>query len=204
MVAYLVDRISRSRTLDSIVVATTTNVRDNAIIEECERRGIPNFRGSEFDVLRRYVSAARACDADIIVRVTGDNPFTDPRSVDRVVDALTARDAEYAIENNLPVGVTGEAVTWEALSFIDSVATSPAWREHVTLYAKENPHALRCLFLNPPGELARPDLSFTVDTFDEYLYARQLAESIGSANFELKTLAAVADAADVGARRPAI
>ena len=49
LLVYLVERISRARTLDAIVVATTTNPRDNIIIEECERRGIPNFRGSELD-----------------------------------------------------------------------------------------------------------------------------------------------------------
>src|SRR5262245_49149028 len=82
MLVYLVDRISRACTLDSVVVATTTNPRDNVIIEECERRGIPNFRGSERDVLGRYVSTARACAAEIVVRVTADNPFTDPDSID--------------------------------------------------------------------------------------------------------------------------
>src|SRR5436309_12574495 len=104
LLMYLVERISRARTLDAIIVATTTNPRDNVIIEECERRGIPNFRGSETDVLSRYVSAARACKADIIVRVTADNPFTDPDSIDRVVDRIAGGGAEYAIENNLPVG----------------------------------------------------------------------------------------------------
>src|SRR5256885_14143327 len=101
LLVYLVERISRARTLDAIIVATTTNPRDNVIIEECERRGIPNFRGSESDVLGRYVSAARACDAEIIVRVTADNPFTDPDSIDRVVDAISHQCADYAIENNL-------------------------------------------------------------------------------------------------------
>src|SRR5215467_4685297 len=141
LLVYLVERISRSRTLDSILVATTTNPRDNIIIEECERRGIPNFRGSESDVLGRYVSAARACQADIIVRVTADNPFTDPDSIDRVVDTLASGNVDYAIENHLPVGITGEALTWDALSFIDSVADTPPWREHVTLYAKDNPQS---------------------------------------------------------------
>jgi spore coat polysaccharide biosynthesis protein SpsF len=202
MIAYLVDRISRSRTLDLIVVATTTNPRDNAVIEECERRGIPNFRGSESDVLGRYVSAARACEAGIIVRVTADNPFTDPASIDRVVNAIVEDDAEYAIETDLPVGVTGEALTWEALSLIDSVATSPSWREHVTLYAKENRDALTCAFLDAPAESRRADLSFTVDTLDEYLYAREIAESFVSTDFELKNLLAAADAADEGVRRP--
>src|SRR5436853_2653942 len=121
LLVYLVERISKARTLDSIVVATTTNPRDNVIIEECERRGIPNFRGSEEDVLSRYVSAARACEADIIVRVTADNPFTDPNSINRVVDAIGSNGAGYAIAENLPVGTTGEALTWNAMAFIDSL-----------------------------------------------------------------------------------
>src|SRR5262245_26023982 len=95
LLAYLTERISKARYLQSIVLATTRNPHYNAIIEECERFGITNFRGSESDVLGRYVSAARACDADIIVRVTADNPFTDPESIDRVVDAVS-RSADYA------------------------------------------------------------------------------------------------------------
>src|SRR5262245_39223878 len=200
LLVYLIDRISHARTLDSIVVATTTNPRDNVIIEECERRGIPNYRGSEVDVLGRYVSTARACEADIIVRVTADNPFTDPESIDRVVDAIVSEGADYAIETNLPIGVAGEALTWKALSFIESVATTASWREHVTLYAKENPQAVRCTFLRPEAQCDRPDLSFTIDTLDQYLYARELAEQFPTTDFELKNLIAVADAADVRKR----
>src|SRR5437762_120212 len=158
LLVYLVERISRARTLDGIIVATTTNPRDNIIIEECERRGIPNFRGSESDVLGRYVSAARACKADIVVRVTADNPFTDPDSIDRVVDKIALEGAEYAIEDSLPMGTAGEALSWNALSFIDSVACTVPEREHVTLYAKQNPQALNCAFLAARRECARSDL----------------------------------------------
>ena len=128
LLAYLVERISRARTLDEIVVATTTSENDNGVIEECELRGIPNFRGSETDVLGRYVSAARASRADIVVRVTADNPFTDPDSIDRVVDALAGQGAGYAIEMDLPAGVTGEALTWNALARVDKVAHTARWR----------------------------------------------------------------------------
>jgi spore coat polysaccharide biosynthesis protein SpsF len=198
LLAYLVERISKARTLDAILVATTTNERDNIIIEECERRGFPNFRGSESDVLSRYVSAARACEADVIVRVTADNPFTDPHSIDRVVETILYEDADYAIETRLPVGVTGEALTWEALAFIDSVAATAELREHVTLYAKENPAALRCAFLAPRPDCARPDLCFTVDTLDEYLYTREIADQFSTTDFELQRLIAVADSLHVG------
>src|SRR5438876_727587 len=158
LLAYLIERISRARTLDSILVATSTNPRDNIIIEECERRGFPNFRGSETDVLGRYVSAARACQAEVIVRVTADNPFTDPDSIDRAVDAIVQDGADYAIETKLPTGITGEALTRKALTSLDSLATSPVLREHVTLYAKENPHAFRCAFLEPRKDCERADL----------------------------------------------
>ena len=204
LLAYLVERISRSRTLDTILVATTTNQRDNIIIEECERRGIPNFRGSESDVLGRYLSAARASRADIIVRVTADNPFTDPDSIDRVVDTIVRHEADYAIETGLPVGVTAEALTWKALTRINSLALTAPHREHVTLYAKENPDAFRAAFLKPPAECERPDLSFTVDKLEEYLYAREIAEQFPTTDFELKNLIAVADAAVVGAGRLAV
>ncbi|HEY2382960.1 MAG TPA: glycosyltransferase family protein [Terriglobia bacterium] len=202
LLVYLVERISRSRTLDAIVVATTTNPRDNVIIEECERRGIPNFRGAESDVLGRYVSAARACEADIVVRVTADNPFTDPDSIDRVVDTLKGGNVDYAIENHLPVGVRGEALTWEALSFMDSVANTPLWREHVTLYAIQNPKALTCALLSAPPEYSRPDLSFTVGTIDEYLYNRELAERFSTVDFELKNLIEAADESMSGTAPP--
>jgi spore coat polysaccharide biosynthesis protein SpsF len=193
LLVYLVERISRARTLDGIVVATTTSPRDNIIIEECERRGIPNFRGSEMDVLGRYVSAARACEADVVVRVTADNPFTDPDSIDRVVDTILQGDADYAIEINLPVGTCGEALTRDSLAFIDSVADTPRWREHVTLYAKENSHTLNCAFLNPPPECNRPDLSFTVDELHEYLYTREMAAAFHTIDFGLKNLIELAD-----------
>ena len=199
LLVYLVERISKARTLDAILVATTTNHRDNIIIEECERRGIPNFRGSETDVLGRYVSAARACRADIVVRVTADNPFTDPDSIDRVVDAIALEGAEYAIEENLPVGTTGEALTWNALSFIDSIVATEPLREHVTLYAKQNPQVLACSFLSARPECNRPDLSFTIDKLDEYLHTREIAEHFSTIDFELKNLIAVADEALVGA-----
>jgi len=197
LLVYLVERISKARSLDNIVVATTVNPRDNVIIEECERRGIPNFRGSEEDVLGRYVSAARACDAGIVVRVTADNPLTDPDSIDRVVDALVESDAEYAIETGLPVGTCGEAVTWNGLSFINTVANTSRWREHVTLYAKENPQALKCLFLQATLESRRPDLSFTIDELQEYLYTREIAGCFNTIDFNLKNLIEVADESPV-------
>ncbi len=199
VLAYLIERISSARNLDSIVVATTTHLRDDIVIEEAIRCGASYFRGDEVDVLGRYVDAAQAFNAEIVVRVTADNPFTDPESIDRTVSALSAGKADYAIEMALPIGVTGEAITAEALFKIDSVAKTPRWREHVTLYAKETPEALRCAFLPVPSNCARHDLSFTIDERHEYLRAQELAEKLVHPHFSLMDLIGVAD--EIGSQR---
>src|SRR5512147_2067420 len=69
LLGYLIDRLSYARTISSIVVATTTNHRDDAIVEEARKLGVESFRGSETDVLERYIQAARANSAEIVVRV---------------------------------------------------------------------------------------------------------------------------------------
>jgi spore coat polysaccharide biosynthesis protein SpsF len=192
LLGYLIERLSYARTLSTTVVATTTNRRDDVIVEEARKLGVECFRGSESDVLGRYIQAARANNAEIVVRVTGDNPFTDPSSIDRVVDQLVDG-FDYAIESGLPVGTTGEALTFKALEFIDRVALASRWREHVTLYAKENPNMLRCAWLRPSPVCDRPDLSFTVDYPEEYERVRDLCSRLPGPNFLLKDLIAMAD-----------
>jgi spore coat polysaccharide biosynthesis protein SpsF len=192
MLAYLVDRVSCARTLDGIVLATTTEEADDVIVCEGMKLGVPIFRGSETDVLERYVKAARAFRAGIVVRVTADNPFTDPQSIDRAVEQIRAG-YDYALEVGMPIGTTGEALTFTALDFIDRVADTLSWREHVTLYAKENPHLFRCSMFKAPAGLDRPDLSFTVDRPEDYAWVSRLERYLPSPHFPLQKLLALAD-----------
>jgi spore coat polysaccharide biosynthesis protein SpsF len=192
LLGYVAARLQSAVSLDEIVVATTTHSRDDIIVHEAESRGLRCYRGSESDVLRRYREAATVFNANIVVRVTADNPFSDPLSVDRVVARLK-EGFDYAIETNLPVGTTGEALTFQALDYIDTAAATAPWREHVTLYAKENPHTLRCSFAQAPPDTARPDLSYTIDSLDEYLKLKDLCARIPNPHFPLKELIALAD-----------
>jgi spore coat polysaccharide biosynthesis protein SpsF len=192
LLGYLTTRLQSAASLDEIVVATTPHSRDDIVVREAESHGLSCYRGSESDVLKRYLDAATVSKAEIIVRVTADNPFSDPLSIDRVVNRIN-EGYDYAIEQNLPVGTTGEAITFQALDFIDTAATTDRWREHVTLYAKENPHMLRCSFQDAPPAWSRPDLSYTIDTLDEYLKLKDLCAHIPNPDFPLKALIALAD-----------
>ncbi len=188
IMTYLVDRLRPTESLDEVVVATSVEPRDDVIAEVSRRHHIFCFRGSEHDVLARYLDAADVTETDIIVRVTADNPFTDPSSIDRVVKHIVRTGADYVIENGLPVGTTGEALTRRLLTKLAETAHEPRWREHVTLYAKENPIETGGIFLTPPASCECPELSLTVDEPDDYLRVEEIARHLDGREFDLPAL----------------
>src|SRR5262245_37423954 len=91
VLGHTVERTRAIEGVDDVVVATTVARSDDAIVDEAARLGVGCTRGSEHDVLGRYVEAAKAHRADVIVRITSDCPLLDPVVSAHVVAALHAR-----------------------------------------------------------------------------------------------------------------
>ena len=60
-----------------IIVATSVNPNNDELESFLNKRDITVFRGSEDDVLSRFIGAAEANGIDGIVRICSDNPFLD-------------------------------------------------------------------------------------------------------------------------------
>ncbi len=86
--AHVVERTRRAKTIDEVVVATTTDPTDDPIESFCNDRSYPSFRGDQHDVLDRYYRAAQAFEAKVVVRITGDCPLIDPEVIDKTVYAF--------------------------------------------------------------------------------------------------------------------
>ncbi len=151
MLVHVVERAWRSRRVEQVVVATTTDPSDDAIQELCIERGYGCYRGSLPDVLDRYTQAARAYDAKTIVRLTADCPLLDPAVLELTLEALA--DCDFAANRlpppwtrSLPIGLDVEVVTRAALERAWHEAQERHQREHVLPYIYEgvefNPHRL--------------------------------------------------------------
>jgi spore coat polysaccharide biosynthesis protein SpsF len=175
-----------------VVLATTRDAKDDALVSVAARTRVRVFRGSSDDVLDRYVAAAEWVDADLVIRATGDNPGVDLDAPRRVRNALIETRADYACEDELPLGAGVEAITTEALRRSAAAVTSADDREHVTLYAKRRPGAFRVARLPAPEGLRRPDLRFTIDTPDDLDYMRRLFAGVTSHEPSLAELIAAA------------
>jgi spore coat polysaccharide biosynthesis protein SpsF len=187
MLARVMERAARAGTLDEIVVATTTEHADDRIVSLCEERGWESFRGSEADVLDRYYQAARAYQADHIVRITSDCPLIDPGVVDRVVrEFLEGQPTiDYACNflpgRTYPRGLDTEVMTFRALETCWKEDGNPAHREHVTQYILRHPALFRI-----HGVVNATDLSrhrWTVDTVEDLTLVRRIYDHFGDRTF---------------------
>jgi len=164
---HLIDRLRACKSLDCIAVATSVNPADDAIVSLCNELSLRCERGSEDDVLGRFVAAASAIGAEIVVRVTGDNPLIDPDIVDALVDAMQQDpDLQYCYAANSPLGTSCEAVSLTALRHVQALCERHEHREHVTLFIRERPDLFRVKELR--SKLGRPDLRLTLDTDEDF------------------------------------
>jgi glutamate-1-semialdehyde 2,1-aminomutase len=140
MIELLLSRLSQAKEVDQIVVATSVDVRNQPLIEHVQNLGYACEHGSENDVLDRYVRAARAHQADVLVRITGDCPLVDPYLVDEAIRHFRAAGVDYFSNTNPPTypdGLDIEVFTIKALEQANQETSKPFDREHVTPYLRE-------------------------------------------------------------------
>lgn len=182
---HVVRRVRRARTLDDVVVATTTTDADDRIEELAHLNGWPVVRGSEQDLLDRYLLAARTFRADRVVRITSDCPLIDPDLVDDVVAALDASGADYA-SNTLPPrtyprGLDVEAVTTSALEIAGREDDDPASREHATPYVYRHPERFQLRRVAGTRDLSGH--RWTLDTPEDLALIGRIFEALGRDDF---------------------
>jgi spore coat polysaccharide biosynthesis protein SpsF len=179
MLARVVGRLRAARTIDEVVIATTTNGGDEAVVTEARRLGAAVFRGPEDDVLARYIGAARRYYAGVVVRVTSDCPLLDPEVVDRVVHDLREARADYASNTHVrtyPRGLDVEAMYHDTLERIGRLATSQPAREHVTALLMESPELFSIRQVK--AERDDSDLRWTVDTLHDLVLVQALYDRL--------------------------
>lgn len=142
---HLVERVSQSKLIDEIVIATTTLEKDKIIEIEAQKCGVKVFKGSEDDVLSRYYHAAKENELDVIIRITSDCPLFDPFVMDKVIQKYLSGDFEIVSnassdpsQRTFPRGLDTEVFSFKVLENAFFQAKEKYQREHVTPFIYEN------------------------------------------------------------------
>ena len=131
-----------------VVVATTEKSNDNFIANASKKMGVPVFRGSEDDVMARFIGAAEEHNFKTIIRICADNPFIQPKYIRQLINYNEDLPSDYVgfrLNKKLPaikthLGFFPERVELEALKKIHGAGVSLFYREHVTnfFYSSDN------------------------------------------------------------------
>lgn len=163
MIELLLARLSKAKYVDQIVVATSTDQRNQPLVEYVHKLGYVCEQGSEDDVLARYVEAAKKHHADVVVRITGDCPLVDPILVDEAIVQFKAANVDYFSNTNPPTypdGLDIEVFTFKVLEQASQETSNPFDREHVTPYLRSS-SAFTSAVMQHSQDLS--DLRWTVD-----------------------------------------
>jgi spore coat polysaccharide biosynthesis protein SpsF len=194
MVVRQVERIRRSRRIDGIVLATSTDSADDPLAQLAGTLGIPVVRGPLDDVLARYVLAIEQHEPDVVVRLTADCPLTSPTVSDAVIDQFDAGDVDYCsntLTPTFPDGLDAEVVRASVLVDVAGISDDAAEREHVTLGVYRRPERYR--LANHAGTVDLSSLRWTVDTPDDLAFVTSVYEALypGHPDFDLADVLAL-------------
>lgn len=174
-----------------LVIATTFNKLDKAIIETAHKHGVDYFRGDENNVLKRYIDCAKEYGINQIIRITSDNVFVQPDLIKPLIK-LEDSDYDYAsyhIGNKNVVlthwGFFGEFVTLKALKKVISKSSDKKDLEHVTRYIYNHPYNFNLNFLNVPPELERNDIRLTIDIKEDFEICKDILNYLFRNNIEM-------------------
>jgi len=196
LLAWVVHRFKKARSLSGVVVATTTSAKDTPIADWCRDNGVPCHRGSEEDVLDRVAGAAASQGADAIVQMGADSAYLDFELVDRLVSLYRGGDYDYVCNDlklTFPLGIYAHVVSVPVLVALNACKDlSVHDREDVVRPIFEHPERYRVHNLEAQGAERRPELRFTIDYPEDLELARAVYARFGG-DFTTARLLSLAD-----------
>ncbi|EKS07905.1 aminotransferase class III-fold pyridoxal phosphate-dependent enzyme [Leptospira santarosai] len=188
MLELQLERESRSKMIDKLVVATSDSKSDDNLENLCKKLNIACVRGSLDDVLDRFYQAAKIYEPQWIVRLTGDCPLVDPFLLDEIIQFTISNDYDYgtnAIQATYPDGLDVEVFKFSALEDAWNHATLLSQREHVTSYINRQSDKFKIGHYKSSKDLSH--LRWTVDEREDFELVKNIYENLYPANREFTT-----------------
>ena len=180
LIDRVLERLSSCESLDGLCIAIPNGEAQIPLMKHLEAwKEVGVVRGSEDDVLERTFKAAESENASVVVRVTSDCPFIDPKVVDALAKARQAGNFDYArtsMDSGFPLGFDCEVLTMESLRIAHVEAKDPYEREHVTPFIWRRPERFTTLIFDHKPD--RRHWRLVVDTPEDYELAQRVYERL--------------------------
>ena len=177
-----------------VILATTICSKDDELVSLAKNSGVEIIRGSEEDVLSRFILAADQFELHKVIRVCGDNPFILTTEIESLIDKYSGADnvdyMSYRVNGKPSIlthfGLWTEAVDVSALRKVASMTEESLYHEHVTnfIYAHPEIFKLEWIVLNDV-RFADENIRLTIDTENDFKLVSQIFQELNAADKEV-------------------
>ena len=183
VIKILIERLKLSEEINDIIVAIP-NTRSNDSLELfLKKNNINVFRGSEKNVLKRFLECSRKNNINNIVRITSDCPLIDPKILDKMALEFKKNNLDYFSniqERTFPDGMDIEFIKKDTLEKTYKNVIYDYDKEHVT------PYILRSNIFKKRNYLNKKDYSgirITLDYPSDLKILSKIIKSFKNLNF---------------------
>ena len=180
LVWHMIDRMRRAGVCQQIVLATTTDPRNDPLIELAHSEGLEVVQEAEEDDLAaRIALAARLTGADILLKTGGDCPLVDPDVMRRMVERAVSTRADFVsnrIRWTYPIGLSCDVISAKAVLWCDENLVEPNDRELFALYIRDHPQRFSVDSFENDIDLSHHN--WTVDTPEDYSFVQPIFDTL--------------------------
>lgn len=178
----LINQIKTSNLINDIVLAISETPGNEIFVDFAKKHNLKFIVGDDTDVLDRLIIGAKYVGANIVFRVTSENPFIYWEGIDELIKKHIIDNFDFSFMNNLPIGSGFELINVKALEKSHIMGNKKHRSELCSLYIFEHKQDFKINSSNPPKELAKPQIRLTVDTPQDLLVARIIYERLAINN----------------------
>ena len=183
----VIDRVSKAKLVDTIVVATEP--KSEKIISYCSKNRINYFIGSEDDVMLRVLKAAEKYKAETIVEITADCPVVDFHLIDDCIRLYNNNTQLDYVSNCVPVrsfpdGCDVQVYSYSILKIVRNILKYAKKEiKHVGWNIPNTYGDIGYACIPAPTHLNFPDLRITLDTIEDFKVIESIYKYFWHDNF---------------------
>ena len=176
---YVINQLKHCKSIEKIIVATTTLQEDDKIVQFCMDNKVSCFRGDSKNVLERHYRCAEKFSLSKIIRMPSDKPLLDPEVVDKIVEVFNSNSYDYVtnfLPSTFPGGTEVEVLSFDSLKKSWENAALPSEKEHVTNHIYNNRNDFRIFNVVNSEDLS--NFRWAVDRIEDLRLVREIVSKI--------------------------
>lgn len=190
VIEHIIERVKIVNGVDEIYIATSHNKNDLKLGDIAKKNNIQIFYGSELSVISRLIKIGENESADNIIRVTGDNIFTDSFFLEKQLYQHKIGKYDYSRVEKLSIGITAEVINLVALK--KCYLEIDENQSEYLFYYMYDPTKYKTLTLIPKSkELINPYSSLTLDTHEDLFRTEYVFKNINKTLISYKDIIAL-------------